>query len=58
MFQKILLIVLFKVKGTVVTFRMTMEPTECLLALTRHVAQHELLLTTSKLTDRHRMGGF
>lgn len=58
MFQKILDMVALEIKGTVMTFRVTMDSTECLLTLTRHVAQHKLLLTTTKLTKGHSRKDF
>jgi hypothetical protein len=41
------------IKGTAVTFRMTVDSTESLLALTRHVAQQQLLLTADELAKGH-----
>ena len=53
MFQKILDMVTLEIKGTSVTFRVTMDSTESLLALTRHVTQQQLLLTADELTKGH-----
>ena len=56
MLEKILGIISLKIKGAAVAFRMTMESAEGLLTLTRHVAQQQLLLTATELTNRHLQG--
>jgi hypothetical protein len=56
--QKILNMVALEIKGTVMTFRVSVQPTKGLLALTCHITQHKLLLTTAKLTKGHSRKDF
>ena len=58
MLQKILNMIALEIKATVVAFRVTMQPAKGLLALTRHITQHKLLLTTAKLTKGHSRKDF
>ena len=46
------------IKGAPMPFRVAMDSTEGLLALTCHVTEHELLLTPIELTKGHSRKDF
>jgi hypothetical protein len=54
--QQILLMCILIIKLARMVIRVAMKPAESLLTLTRHVAEHQLLLTAIKLTRGHGEG--